>query len=129
MLFRSEISVLKVVNEMSSGEQLNSTEEEDEGQNNNSFEFDDEKHRRPFKVVDVTREQRIGLTASSLFELVERARVKFDIGLTVPIRVVLEVDGTEIDDNDYFTTLEPDTPLMILCGEDEKWTPYRSILT
>lgn len=111
---------------MSSGEQLNSPEEEEPS---SSYDFEDEKNRRPFKVVDVTRELRIGLTASSLFELVERSRVKFHIGLTVPIRVVLEVDGTEIDDNDYFITLEPDTPLMILCGEDEKWTPYRSILT
>ena len=80
---------------------------------------------KPFKIVDAQREVRMGLTAGSLDELEDRAKSKFQIPLNCPIRIVLEVDGTEIDDNDYFDTLDPDTSLMILC-EDERWTPYKS---
>lgn len=83
---------------------------------------------RPFKLVDASREIKLGLTASSLIDLISRAKVKFHIELDQYIRIVLENDGTEIDDNDYFNTLEPDTTLMILV-EEEKWTPYRSFLT
>ncbi len=79
--------------------------------------------------MDVGREVRLGLTASSLLDLMDRARIKFEISPDALVRIVLEADGTEIDDNDYFTTLEPDTCLMVLCGEAEKWTPYKSILT
>ncbi|CAL8102678.1 unnamed protein product [Orchesella dallaii] len=80
---------------------------------------------KPFKIVDVQRELRMGLTAASLDELEDRAKAKFRIPVSLPIRIVLEVDGTEIDDNDYFGTLDPDTSLMILC-DDERWTPYKS---
>lgn len=80
---------------------------------------------KPFKIVDAQREIRMGLTAGSLDELEDRAKTKFQIPLNLPIRIVLELDGTEIDDNDYFDTLDPDTSLMILC-EDERWTPYKS---
>ncbi|ODM97491.1 Cell death activator CIDE-B [Orchesella cincta] len=80
---------------------------------------------KPFKIVDAQRELRMGLTAASLDELEDRAKSKFRIPVNLPIRIVLEVDGTEIDDNDYFGTLDPDTSLMILC-DDERWTPYKS---
>jgi len=92
------------------------------------LELSDDEDRRPFKVVNSTREIRLGLTASSLIDLISIAKVKLDLETDHFIRVVLEVDGTEIDDNDYFNTLEPDTTLMILV-EEEKWTPYRSFLT
>lgn len=80
---------------------------------------------KPFKIVDAQRELRMGLTAGSLDELEDRAKTKFQIPVSEHIRIVLETDGTEIDDNDYFDTLDPDTSLMILC-EDERWTPYKS---
>ena len=95
----------------------------------NQMALIDEKDRRPFKVVDAEREVRMGLTASSLLDLMDRARMKFEISPDALIRIVLEADGTEIEDNEYFSTLEPDTSLMVLWGEDEKWTPYKSILT
>lgn len=82
----------------------------------------------PFKVVDADRDIRMGLTANSMTELLDRVRYKFQIDPSTPIRIVLEQDGTEIDDNDYFVTLEPDTSLMVLCYQ-EKWTPYKSMMS
>lgn len=76
-------------------------------------------------MVDATRESRVGLTACSLAELDSRVREKFQIEQDIPIRVVLESDGTEIDEDDYFLTMDPDTALMILCG-GEGWTPYKA---
>jgi len=40
----------------------------------------------------------------------------------VPVKVVLEQDGTEIDDDEYFNTMERNTTLMILIN-DQKWLP------
>jgi DNA fragmentation factor alpha subunit len=80
---------------------------------------------KPFRITDGKREVRLGLTASSLDQLEERSRAKLDIDMDLRVRVVLEEDGTEIDDDDYFSTLEPHTTLMILVHE-ERWTPYKS---
>jgi hypothetical protein len=35
----------------------------------------------------------------------------------------LEQDGTEVDEDEYFNTLEPGTPLMAL-QEDDRWMPF-----
>jgi DNA fragmentation factor alpha subunit len=40
----------------------------------------------------------------------------------VPVKVVLEQDGTEIDDDEYFNTMEKNTTLMILIN-GQKWVP------
>jgi len=42
------------------------------------------------------------------------------------IKVVLESDGTEVDEDDYFDTLEKNTLIMIL-KPDEKWCSYSDI--
>lgn len=52
------------------------------------------------------------------------AQQKLDINET--IKVVLESDGTEIDEDDYFDTLEKNTLIMIL-KPDEKWCLYNDI--
>lgn len=51
------------------------------------------------------------------------AQQKLDINENEPIKVVLESDGTEIDEEDYFETLEMNTLIMIL-KSDQKWGPY-----
>lgn len=38
------------------------------------------------------------------------------------VKVVLEQDGTEVDEEDYFSTLERNTSLMLL-APNEKWCP------
>lgn len=73
---------------------------------------------KPFKITDVARENRKGVVATSLEDLTSKVAEK--LGITGDITVVLEVDGTEIDDEEYFATLEPHTNLMILQGH-QKW--------
>lgn len=48
------------------------------------------------------------------------------LNINDPIKVVLESDGTEIDEDDYFETLEKNTLIMIL-KSDEKWCSYSDI--
>ena len=45
------------------------------------------------------------------------------LGLCGPgVKVVLEQDGTEVDEEEYFCTLERNTSLMLL-GPNDKWAP------
>ncbi|KYM97028.1 PREDICTED: DNA fragmentation factor subunit alpha-like [Cyphomyrmex costatus] len=74
----------------------------------------------PYKIVDHTRERRKGITASSLKELTNIARSRLAIPVDADLTIVLEQDGTEVDDEEYFATLEKNTSLMILHG-DQKW--------
>jgi DNA fragmentation factor alpha subunit len=48
------------------------------------------------------------------------AQEKFNI--TSSMKIVLESDGTEVDEEEYFRTLEQNTCFMIL-REDEDWIP------
>ncbi|KAK1117878.1 hypothetical protein QLX08_007027 [Tetragonisca angustula] len=74
----------------------------------------------PYKIVDHTREKRKGITASSLKELTSIARSRLSLPLDAELTIVLEQDGTEVDDEEYFATLERNTSLMVLYG-DQKW--------
>ncbi|XP_066593110.1 DNA fragmentation factor subunit alpha-like [Prorops nasuta] len=74
----------------------------------------------PYKIVDHTREKRKGITASSLKELTNVARNRLALPIDADLTIVLEQDGTEVDDEEYFATLERNTSLMILHG-DQKW--------
>lgn len=78
--------------------------------------------KRPFKVTDRLRLFRKGMMASSLKELVQNARDKFCIDPWMEVYLVLEEDGTEVDDEEYFQTLEKNTMLMLLLKEDI-WSP------
>lgn len=78
------------------------------------------KRRRPYKVCNTERTKTTGIVAESLQELKERASSKF--GTTAAsCRVFLDSDGTEIDEEEYFTFLEDQTKLMIV-SEGEEWT-------
>uniref|UniRef100_A0A2H8TSM0 Cell death activator CIDE-B n=1 Tax=Melanaphis sacchari TaxID=742174 RepID=A0A2H8TSM0_9HEMI len=79
---------------------------------------------KPYKIIDSKREHKIGIVATSLSDFMTKAQQKFDISET--IKVVLESDGTEIDEEDYFDTLENNTLIMIL-RPDQKWSPYNDI--
>ncbi|KAI5699712.1 hypothetical protein M8J75_007367 [Diaphorina citri] len=74
----------------------------------------------PCKVVDSNREKKIGIVALSLKDLMNRARLK--LGMSSVVKVVLDLDGTEVDEEEYFSTLEKNTSLMIL-SKNDKWTP------
>ncbi|XP_076676238.1 DNA fragmentation factor subunit alpha [Andrena cerasifolii] len=74
----------------------------------------------PYKIVDHARDKRKGITASSLKELTSIARNRLSLPLDAKLTIVLEQDGTEVDDEEYFATLERNASLMVLHG-DQKW--------
>lgn len=65
------------------------------------------------------------VVAGSLEELQRKAMEKF-VKSSFP-RVHLDSDGTEIDDEDYFQTLEPNTELIAVF-QGEEWIDVRNIL-
>ena len=63
--------------------------------------------------------------AASLEELILTSRSKLQYPYSKDVQVVLEEDGTEVDDDEYFQTLDPNTTLMLLYQED-RWSPFVS---
>ncbi|KAK9731346.1 CIDE-N domain [Popillia japonica] len=84
------------------------------------MEDGNEHNGKPFKITDFTREHRKGVVATSLEDLTLKIREK--LGIHGDVIIVLEGDGTEIDDDEYFATLDPHTNLMVL-AENQKWQP------
>ncbi|KAI4457709.1 cell death activator cide [Holotrichia oblita] len=84
------------------------------------MEDGNEHNGKPFKITDFTREHRKGVVAASLEDLTLKIREK--LGVHGDVIIVLEGDGTEIDDDEYFATLDPHTNLMVLT-ENQKWQP------
>ena len=82
--------------------------------------------RRPFKVLDRMRTVKKGIMAESLEELVRTGVEKLKYPAEQEIVVVLEEDGTEVDEDDYFQTLDDNTELMILYRGD-RWSPFTSL--
>lgn len=70
------------------------------------------------QVKDVSRANCKGVVASSLDEVKAKSAEKFGKG-DVP-NIHLDSDGTEIDDEDYFQTLEPNTELVAVFS-GEQW--------
>lgn len=78
--------------------------------------------KRPFKLWDGRRSVRKGLVVGSLEELVQRGREKLGIPPGEHVRVVLESDGTQVEDAEYFRTLPANTVLLLL-RPGERWLP------
>ncbi|XP_026288160.1 uncharacterized protein LOC113213347 isoform X1 [Frankliniella occidentalis] len=76
--------------------------------------------RIPFKIVDYTREKKFGIVAGSLEELVSKACEKLEVNQNAVVKIVLDIDGTEVDDEEYFETLESNTVLMLLI-DSQRW--------
>ena len=71
---------------------------------------------KPYKVCDISRSNRKGIVACSLDDLRGKVAAKFNI--TEDFDVVLEDDCTVIEDEEYFDTLDPNTLLMVLKGNE-----------
>lgn len=78
--------------------------------------------KRPFKLWDGRRSVRKGLVVGSLEELVQRGREKLGVSVGEPVRLVLESDGTQVEDAEYFRTLPANTVLLLL-RPGERWLP------
>ena len=50
------------------------------------------------------------------------AKEKMNIPSNEPVRLVLECDGTQVEDGEYFRTLPYNTVIMVLRNE-QKWYP------
>jgi len=81
--------------------------------------------RRPYKVLDRTRSLKKGVMAANLDELLEKSRSKLGYDMDRQLLAVLEEDGTEVEEDDYFQTLENNTTLMLLYA-GERWSPFSS---
>lgn len=60
--------------------------------------------------------------SDSLKDLTKKAKEKLNYPNEQKVYVVLEEDGTEVDDEEYFQTLPENTVLMILF-EGDSWSP------
>ncbi|GFY71349.1 uncharacterized protein TNIN_459231 [Trichonephila inaurata madagascariensis] len=80
-----------------------------------------ESRQRPYKVWSCDRQTRKAVMASNLRELRERGASR--LGLPgADVKIVLESDGTEVEDDIYFQTIDKDTIFLILCP-GERWLP------
>ncbi|XP_031640706.1 uncharacterized protein LOC116352335 isoform X2 [Contarinia nasturtii] len=78
--------------------------------------------KRPLKIWDSWRNVRKGLVVGSFEELLVRGKDKLCVPASEPVRVVLECDGTQIEDGEYFRTLANNTVLLLL-RQGERWFP------
>lgn len=71
------------------------------------------------QIKDVTRQIKKAVVASNLQELQKKSAEKF--GKTEEPQIHLDSDGTEIDDEDYFQTLEANAELIAVFS-GEQWS-------
>lgn len=72
---------------------------------------------KPYKIQDCYGKKRVGVTASDLKDLKAKAKSKLSL---VNIESIYLEDGTEVEDDAYFSTVLPQTVLIIL-QEGEVW--------
>jgi len=78
--------------------------------------------RRPVKVWSASRAVRKALVVGAYDEFLRKGREKLCVGVSEPVRVVLESDGTQVEDGEYFQTL-PENTIFILLRPGEAWAP------
>ncbi|XP_022252469.1 uncharacterized protein LOC106468429 [Limulus polyphemus] len=81
-----------------------------------------EQRQLPYKVWSCNRETRKAVMASSLSDLRVKGAEKLGYNNPSELKVVLESDGTEVEDENYFKTVEKDT-IFILLRPGERWFP------
>ncbi|XP_011189994.2 DNA fragmentation factor subunit alpha [Zeugodacus cucurbitae] len=74
----------------------------------------DTDNKKPFKIKDVTRNIKKAVVAGTLEELRLKVAEKFEHVNDQPSTIHLDSDGTEIDDEEYFRTLEENTELIVV---------------
>lgn len=76
---------------------------------------------KPVRVWSQDRKRRHGVVASSFDEAVQKGAVKLGLPDPAAVTLVLEEDGTVVDE-DYWETIPADTKLILLSA-DEVWKP------
>lgn len=77
---------------------------------------------KPHKVWSCDRQTRKCVVASSLDELRTKGAAKLGYNNPFDLKIVLEIDGTEVEDENYFQRAERDTVFLML-QPNEKWLP------
>ncbi|KAM4027908.1 lipid transferase CIDEA [Anomaloglossus baeobatrachus] len=80
--------------------------------------------QRPFRVSNFDRSRRKGVVAGTLKQLLEKAVETLFI-VTSVVTLVLEEDGTVVDTEEFFQSLEDNTQFLLLEGR-QKWAQERS---
>ncbi|CAI9723676.1 DNA fragmentation factor subunit alpha-like [Octopus vulgaris] len=75
---------------------------------------------KAFKIWNSERTTKKPVVASNLQDLVLKGKLKLGLTTGTDIRLVLEADGTDVDDEDYFALLPNDT-VFVLLESDERW--------
>lgn len=78
--------------------------------------------RRPVKVWNASRTIRKALVVATYEEFQRKGREKVGLSPSEPVRVVLEGDGTQVDDGEYFQTL-PENTIFLFLRPGELWRP------
>ncbi|XP_012728936.2 DNA fragmentation factor subunit alpha [Fundulus heteroclitus] len=81
---------------------------------------------RPCKVCNFTRQKSYGVVVPSLDQLKKKGCEFLGVNPTDPVTVVLEGDGTIVEDQAYFLCLPFNTKFMLL-RDKETWAPARKI--
>ncbi|PWA30986.1 hypothetical protein CCH79_00010650 [Gambusia affinis] len=81
---------------------------------------------RPCKVFNFTRQKSYGVVVSSLDDLKKKGCECLGVSPSGPVTVVLESDGTIVEDQAYFLCLPFNTKFMLL-HDKETWAPARKI--
>ncbi|XP_053322178.1 cell death activator CIDE-A [Spea bombifrons] len=79
--------------------------------------------QRPFRVSNHDGSQRKGIVASTLKELIEKSVDAFYITVSL-VALVLEEDGTVVDTEEFFQSLEENTHFVLLEGR-QRWTQQK----
>ncbi|KAJ6659104.1 hypothetical protein lerEdw1_019407 [Lerista edwardsae] len=78
---------------------------------------------RPYRVSNWDRSLRKGIMANSLDDLLEK--VRNTLLLVGPISIVLDEDGTSVETEEFFQTLEEGTVLVVLI-KGQTWRPPKT---
>lgn len=81
--------------------------------------------QRPFRVSNCDRSRRKGVVAGTLKELIEKAIETLFITSNV-VTLVLEEDGTVVDTEEFFQSLDGNTQFVLLEGQ-QKWAQERNV--
>ena len=81
--------------------------------------------RRPVKVWNSGRTVRKALVVSTYEEFQRKGREKLGLSSEEPVCIVLEGDGTQVDDGEYFQTL-PENSIYMFLRSGESWHPTGS---
>lgn len=81
------------------------------------------RQRKAFILTNKLRSIQKNVAADSLEQLIQQGRDIFSYQDEDEVYIVLEEDGTEVDDEEYFQTLPEFTVLMLLDNLKEIWAP------